>query len=212
VTVLLAWGDGAVVSGVFYRPLMGNHFQTVVDLDATQADASALAARGLGWLVAEGIVSAERTDCVLGAPLGHPPGPLWTKAVDHQDWEPGDGLNIETGRTVFHGGQGDAGYAVCPHCAGRVDLYTDAWDLIESAWEPFGKAMDVWQDTGLAAVACPRCGRSGDLTRWAWDYDYYAFGYLGFEFWDWPEFSPGFLDRFSHALGGHRTVVVRGKL
>ncbi|MFD7403418.1 hypothetical protein ACFV7R_12235 [Streptomyces sp. NPDC059866] len=191
---------------------MGNHFQTVVDLDATSVDAPALAARGLDWLVMEGIVRAERTDCVLGAPLGHPPGPLWAKAVSEEDWEPSDGLNIEIGRTVFHGGQGDAMYAVCPHCATHTDLYTDEWDVIEGAWEPFGKAIETWHDTGKATVTCQRCGRAGDLTAWTWADDYYAFGYLGFEFWDWPEFSPRFLSRFAETLGGHRTVLVGGKL
>ncbi|MFD5034894.1 hypothetical protein ACFWM0_31415 [Streptomyces sp. NPDC058405] len=191
---------------------MGSHFQTIVDLDATSAHAPALAARGLDWLVEEGIVRAERTDCVLGAPLGHPPGLLWAKAVGQEDWEPSDGLKIETGRTVFHGGQGDAMYAVCPHCAAHVDLFTEEGDTIADAWEPFGKAMETWHDTGRAAITCRRCSRAGDLTTWAWDDDYYAFGYLGFEFWDWPEFSPGFLSRFAHVLGGHRTVLVGGKL
>ncbi|MFC9614471.1 hypothetical protein [Streptomyces sp. NPDC056938] len=190
---------------------MGNHFQTIVDLQATPADATALAARGLDWLVAEGIVRAERTDCVLGAPLGHPPGPLWAKAVEQVDWEPSDGLKVETGRTVFHGGQGHAMYAACPHCAARVDLYTDEWDAIEDAWDPFNKAIGTWRDSGRAAVTCPRCSRAGDLTAWTWDNDYYAFGYLGFEFWDWPEFSPGFLERFARVLGDHRTVLVGGK-
>ncbi|WP_405687836.1 hypothetical protein [Streptomyces sp. NBC_00057] len=190
---------------------MGSHFQTVVDLDATQADAPTLATSGLDWLVKEGIVRAELTNCVLGVPLGHPPGPLWAKAVGQADWEPSDGLKIETGRTVFHGGQGDAMFAVCPHCAGRVDLYTDEWDVIEAAWEPFGKAIETWHNTGGAAVTCPRCRRASDLTEWTWDDDYYAFGYLGFEFWDWPEFSPSFLERFARALGGHRMALVGGK-
>jgi hypothetical protein len=191
---------------------MGNHFQTVVDLDATHTDARTLATRGLNWLVGEEIVRAELTDCVLGAPLGHPPGPSWTRAVGQEDWEPSDGLKIETGRTVFHSGQGDAMFAVCPHCAGRVDLYTAEWDEVEGAWEPFNKAIGAWCDTGRAAVACPRCQRPGDLTAWTWADDYYAFGYLGFEFWDWPEFSQSFLEGFSRALGGHRTVLVGGKL
>jgi hypothetical protein len=191
---------------------MGNHFQTVVDLDATPVDAPALAARGLAWLVEEGIVLAERTDCVLGAPLGHPPGPLWAKAVGREGWEPSDGLRIETGRTVFHGGQGDAMYAACPHCAAHVAFYTDEWDPIDGAWEPFAKAIETWHETGQAAITCRRCRRTGDLTTWTWDADYHAFGYLGFEFWDWPEFSPGFLSRFAHALGNHRTVLVGGKL
>lgn len=89
-------GDGPAPRRAPRRPLlMGNHFQTIVDLHATPADATALAARGLDWLVAEGIVRAERTDCVLGAPLGHPPGPLWAKAVEQVDWEPSDGLKVE---------------------------------------------------------------------------------------------------------------------
>ncbi|WP_406369360.1 hypothetical protein OG788_05655 [Streptomyces sp. NBC_00647] len=144
--------------------------------------------------------------------LGHPPGPLWAKAVGQVDWEPSDGLKVEIGRTVFHGGQGDAMYAACPHCAAHVHLYTDEWDTIEGAWEPFNKAIDTWYDSGRAAVTCPRCSRAGDLTAWTWDNDYYAFGYLGFEFWDWPEFSPSFLERFARVLGGHRTVLVGGKL
>ncbi|MGI5349788.1 hypothetical protein ACQEU8_16585 [Streptomyces sp. CA-250714] len=191
---------------------MGSHFQTVVDLDATPLDAPALAARGLDWLVGEGIVLAERTDCVLGAPLGHPPGPRWAEAVDEEDWGPGDGLKIDTGRTVFNGGQGDPTYAGCPHCGAHVDFYTEELEEIEGSWEPFGKAMETWYETGRAAVGCPDCGRTGDVTKWTWDGDFYAFGYLGFEFWNWPEFSARFLDRFAHALGSHRTALVWGKL
>ncbi len=37
-----------------YCCLMGNYFQTVVDLDATPADARTLADSGLDWLVREG--------------------------------------------------------------------------------------------------------------------------------------------------------------
>ncbi|MFF4365139.1 hypothetical protein [Streptomyces sp. NPDC001594] len=190
---------------------MGSHFQTVVDLDATSSDARQLASLGLDWLVREGIVRAERTPCVLGAPLGHPPGDRWATAVEEADWEPTDGLRIETGRTVFHGGQGEPRYAACPHCAGRVQLATEDWDRIEAAWEPFDAAVAAWRATGRAVVACPGCGREGELAAWRWEDDYHAFGHLGFEFWDWPAFSPAFLDRFGRALGGHRLVVVGGK-
>ncbi|MEU9705812.1 hypothetical protein [Streptomyces sp. NPDC047981] len=191
---------------------MGSYFQTVVDLDATQADAHALAGSGLDWLVTEGIVRAELTDCVLGAPSGHPPGPAWAMAVGQEDWEPSDGLRIETSRTVFNCGQGEPMFAVCPYCAARVDFYTARLEEIEGAWEPFGEAISAWSDTGSAAVACLRCRRRGDLTVWTWSDDYFAFGYLGFEFWDWPDFSPGFLEGLSRALGGHRTVLMEGKV
>ncbi|MGP3979421.1 hypothetical protein ACTWQF_36520 [Streptomyces sp. 8N114] len=93
-----------------------------------------------------------------------------------------------------------------------MEFYTDEWEEIEDVWEPFGEAIQRWYETGLATATCQHCGQAGDLTRWTWEDDYYAFGYLGFEFWDWPEFSPRFLERFAHALGGHRTVLVWGKL
>ncbi|MFF8601453.1 hypothetical protein ACF065_22485 [Streptomyces sp. NPDC015232] len=191
---------------------MGNYFQTVVDLDATHANARSLADSGLDWLVGEGIVRAELTDCVLGAPSGHPPGSSWARAVRQPDWEPGGGLRIEIGRTVFGCGQGEPLFAVCPHCSGRTDFHTDRLEEIEGMWEPFGEAVEAWTDTGTASVTCPRCRRPGDLTGWTWSDDYFAFGYLGFVFWDWPDFSTEFLDAFSRVLAGHRTVLVEGEL
>jgi hypothetical protein len=191
---------------------MGDHFQSIVDLDATPADASALAGRAVQWLVREGVILAERTDCVLGSPLGNPPGAHWTKAVAEPDWKPTDGLKVETGRTVFHGGQGDAQYATCPACANRTDFYTESWDDIEGAWEPFGEAINAWHKTGDATVACQHCGLASDLRAWTWADEYFAFAYLGFEFWNWPEFSPAFLADFARVLDGHRLVRVWGKL
>ncbi|WP_189893463.1 hypothetical protein [Streptomyces xantholiticus] len=191
---------------------MGDHFQTIVDLDATPAEASALAVRALDWLVREGIVLAKRTDCVLGARLGNPPGEHWAKAVSEPDWEPTDGLKIETGRAVFHGGQGDAQYATCPRCASRTYFYTETWDSIEGASEAFDGAFNAWRKTGEATVTCQHCGSASDLRAWTWADDYFAFAYLGFEFWNWPEFAPQFLADFAQVLDGHRVVRVWGKL
>lgn len=191
---------------------MGDLFQTLVDLDATPAEAAELASRALDWLVREAIVSAERTDCVLGAPSGNPPGHGWAKAVADADWEPTDGLRIDIGRTVFHGGQGGAQYATCSHCAGRTWFHTESWEPIEGADEAFFDAIDVWYETGEAAVTCPSCHRASDLASWRWADDYFAFGYLGFEFWNWPEFSPGFVAELARVLGGHRVRRVWGKL
>lgn len=173
-----------------------------------------LAGRALDWLVREGIVRAERTDCVLGARSGNPPGEHWTKAVVHpdSDWAPTDGLRIETGRTVFHGGQGDAQYATCPRCAGRTDFFTETWDPIEGAGEPFDEAISTWHTTGEATVMCRHCGTSSDLRAYTWADDYFAFGHLGFEFWNWPEFDPRFLADIGRVLDGHRLVRVWGKL
>ncbi|MFF9487008.1 hypothetical protein [Streptomyces sp. NPDC014676] len=193
---------------------MGDHFQTIVDLDAGADEAPGLADRVVAWLVDEGIVLAERTDCVLGQPLGHPPGPNWHRAVaeDDADEEPWDGLAVEVGRTVFDGGQGEPEAVTCPRCAVTTPLLTDGWDPIDDAWAPFGDAMTTWQETGEAQVTCPACARPVPLPEWDWADDWFAFAHLGFEFWNWPEFTPEFLTRFSQALGGHRVRRVWGKL
>ncbi len=53
----------------------GDRFQTIVDPDATPADAEPLARRDVEWLTAEGVVLDARTRCVPGPSLGYPPGP-----------------------------------------------------------------------------------------------------------------------------------------
>jgi hypothetical protein len=191
---------------------MGDHFQTIVDLDATAADAPKLAARALGWLVREGIVRPEHTDCVLGAPSGNPPAEQWPKAVLDPGWEPADGLKIETVRTVFWGGQGDAQYATCPQCTGQTWFYTEDREPVPGTHAAFGDAINAWHATGEASVTCPSCAQASELTWWRWADDYYAFGYLGFEFWNWPEFDPRFIADFSRILDDHRMVRVWGKL
>ncbi|MDN5383230.1 hypothetical protein QEP66_14230 [Streptomyces sp. LB8] len=191
---------------------MGDYIQTVVDLDATPAEAPALAERALDRLVREGIVRAGRTDCVLGAPLGNPPEEHWAKAVAEPDREPADGLDAEIGRTVFHGGQGGAHYAVCPQYDERTCFCTGTWKEIEGADEPFFAAIRTWDATGEATVTCPHCASASDLRAWKWADDYYAFAHLGLECWNWPDFAPRFLDDFAQVLGGHRAVRIRGKL
>ncbi|MDO0913999.1 hypothetical protein QQM39_25170 [Streptomyces sp. DT2A-34] len=193
---------------------MGDHFQAIVDLGASPQQAPQLAERVVEWLVAEGIVLAELTDCVLGQPLGHPPGPNWQRAVapDDADADPWDGLAVYTGRTVFHGGQGGPEAVTCPRCGVTTRLITDEWDLINDVWVPFGLAIDVWHKTGTAQVDCPACTRPVPLPDWAWADDYFAFAHLGFEFWNWPPFTEEFRTRISELLDGHRTAYVWGKL
>ncbi|MBN0044986.1 hypothetical protein JS756_12875 [Streptomyces actuosus] len=195
---------------------MGDHFRTVVDLDATPQQAARLAERAVRWLVAEGIVLAERTDCVLGPPLGHPPGPHWWRAVGaaRTDREkPFDGLAVYAERTVFHGGQGEPEAVTCPRCRASTRLITDEWDPIDEVRALFGDAVGTGHRTGTeAAVACPACAREVPLTAWGWPDDHFAFGHLGLEFWNWPELTDGFRSRLSEVLDGHRTVRVRGKL
>lgn len=202
------------VSAGLYGSDMGDHFQTIVDRDAGADEAAGLARSVIDWLVAEGIVLAERTDCVLSQPLGHPPGPNWSHAVAEEDarWEPSDGLAVHLGRTVFHGGQGCFEAAICPRCSTTTRLADDDWKVIDEAWTPFSEAIGTWYDTGVAHVPCPACSREVPLPDWNWSDDYFAFAHLGLDFWNWPEVTPEFRTRVCALLDGHRTAYVRGKL
>ncbi|AQS69060.1 hypothetical protein [Streptomyces pactum] len=184
---------------------MGDRFQVIVDLDAGGTDAERLARRALEWLVAEGVVLAERTPCVLGQPLGHPPGPHWQRAVgDDWDFEPWDGLAVHTRRTGFTSGADLPGAALCPRCGAPAPLDDDA------TWRRFRAAMRVWHDTGAASVGCAACATAVPVPDWSWDEAPLAFGHLGFEFWNWPELTDGFRARLAALLDGHRTAYVWG--
>ncbi|MFB8088977.1 hypothetical protein [Streptomyces sp. NPDC055992] len=194
---------------------MGDWFQTVVDLDATDEEAPALGDRVLARLVAEGIVEAARTDCVLGGGgYGYPPGPHYAKAVE--DPAPVDlwtnGLAVATGRTVFDSGQGEVAAAVCPLCEGEIRLVDETWQPIDDAWDPFAGTFDDWTEGGEGRVTCPACTRASSIERWTWEDDYFACGRLGFTFWNWAELTPAFVRDLGHQLGGHRTVLLQGKL
>ncbi|MFI1419619.1 hypothetical protein ACH4VX_16770 [Streptomyces sp. NPDC020731] len=185
---------------------MGDFLQVIVDLDATGAEAERLADRVVAWLAAEGVVLAERTPCVPGQPLGHPPGPHWHRAVT-DDWDrpPSDGLAVHTGRTGFTSGADMPGAALCPRCA-------SATALDDATWERFTRAMQTWYDGGAAVVGCPVCAAAVSVPDWTWDEAPLAFGSLGLEFCNWPDLTPEFRARAAEALNGHRTAYVWGKL
>jgi hypothetical protein len=192
---------------------MGDYFQTIVDLDAGEAQAAELAERAVAWLVSEGIVLADREICVLGQPLGHPPGPHWSRAVtdDDPDGEPFDGLAVHIGRTVFDSGQDGPEAVTCPNCRTTTDLSDE--DADDTVWPRFAAAISDWQDgTADADVTCPACARDVPLDAWIWADDRLAVGRLGLEFWNWPELSDDFRARLAAVLDGHRTAYLWGKL
>ncbi|WP_405922732.1 hypothetical protein [Streptomyces sp. NBC_00035] len=72
-------------------------------LGATAEDAEALAERTVGWLVAEGIVLAERVDCRYGGRPVYMPGARWSQVTRERRYVEADGLAVGTGRAVFFG-------------------------------------------------------------------------------------------------------------
>lgn len=194
---------------------MGDWFQTIADVQASPQEAEALAAEVRDWLISSGVVSAERTDCVLGADLGHPPGPRAETAVDlSASTVPfgGGGLDIITRRTVFDAGQGEPMAVACPYCSVTVDLVDESFELDHEAWEPFREVVHGWDEGRDVTIACPSCGRPVEPTAWKWADDYFALAHLGFTFWNWPELRPEFVAEFTRHLAGHRTVLLEGKL
>ncbi|WP_371778443.1 hypothetical protein [Streptosporangium subroseum] len=193
---------------------MGDHFQVIVDVQASQQEADALAADVRGWLISSGVVSAERTDCVPSTDLGYPPGPRADAVVDLSGWSVPwqDGLDITTGRTVFDAGQGEPMAVTCPYCSVTIDLVDEDFDLSYEAWEPFREVVHGWGEGRDVIIPCPACSRPVEPTSWKWAEDYFVLAHLGFTFWNWPPLRQEFVAEFTRRLADHRTALLEGKL
>ncbi|MCA8986629.1 MAG: hypothetical protein KDA78_03255 [Planctomycetaceae bacterium] len=182
---------------------MGDWFQSVVDRDATESEAPELGAAILEWLVDEGIVTSDATDCVLGSDTGYPPGPNYHKATGGTDEHllqlVTNGLDVITKRNVFHSGQG--GFElICSACSDRIEVP-----------ETWGDAVGEWyENKGPGLLACPRCGERQPINEWEHDPPW-GFANLGFKFWNWPALTDDFVKDIAEHLG-HRVLLVAGKL
>jgi Zn ribbon nucleic-acid-binding protein len=199
---------------------VGNHFQTVVDTEATAEEAPGLAARVIEKLVAEGIITAERDCLVYSGPdgagdHGHGVGEHWQKAVHGEGWDPAGGLAVLVGRELFFAGQGsaDASGATCPRCEGTVTFidYPESFEPDEALWAPFREALNAWKAGGAGDVACPSCAAVSPVTLWRWDDQEIALGSLAFDFWGWPPLDDAFVASVGELLG-HKVALIVGKL
>ena len=182
---------------------MGDYFQAIVDRDATAEEAEPLAMHVRDWLITEGIVSSELTDCILSNKPGHPPGPDYTKAAAEA---PSyfrslavNGLEIILGRNVFWTTFGCE--LVCRGCGRQFEAPSPEWrDAVDEWYKCLGPGM----------LACPHCGYREPVTEWKHEPDW-GFGNLGFKFWNWPPLTPSFIEQMTRRLG-HRTVLVSSKI
>jgi hypothetical protein len=189
---------------------MGDWFQTVVVKDAEEKDASKLASAIHEWLVQEGIVMPEPSDCLFGSDTGFAPGPNYTKAVE----EPYDllrdlcsnGLELVTKRTVFHAGQCGLSF-ICPVCSRRVEGDGDGFPVEKAEWD--AAVMEWYQKSGPGMLKCMDCGNTAPVADWQYDPPW-AFADLGFTFWNWPTLKNEFVSEVGRRLG-HRVVLVSGK-
>jgi hypothetical protein len=195
---------------------VGDNFQIIADVDAAEAEASALAASVVSWLAGAGIIAGDPADCVLGTGPGYPPGPQYAAAVTTPDGMllrlRANGVEVHTTKTVFFPVQGELGPVACPGCGQGMVLEDPATGQATAHWEPFSGALDKWWAGEPATVTCPQCQRASGLNDWHWTGDWpIAVGFLGFTFWNWPALSRSFITQIGTHLG-HRVVVTQGKL
>lgn len=194
---------------------MGDHFQRIVDVEVSAEEAGPLAERMVDWLVAEGVLTREKSADGVYSPTvdeGYVPGPSWAQAVSDPGWEPGP-VAVAVGRDYHVGGQGmdEAEYADCPRCRTRTVVidYPEEFEADPEVWEPFETAIAAWKETGEGDAPCAACGAQVPVTAWQWEPGF-ALGALAFDFWGWPPLSPDFLQTFATRLE-HRTSAHVGK-
>jgi hypothetical protein len=194
---------------------VGDTFQIIADVDASESEAPALAASVVAWLHEAGIIAGEQADCVLGAAAGYPPGPDYAAAVtDPDELLPGlkvNGVEVTAARSAFLPAHGELGPVACPRCGAEVALQDPA-GAPTAHWERFSAALGNWMAGQPTEVTCPYCLLHAGLNDWYWGDDWpVAVGFLGVTFWNWPPLSRSFIARVQDHLG-HRVVVTRGKL
>jgi hypothetical protein len=193
---------------------MGDWFQKVVDIDATEDEAPVLADSVLAWLVSREVVAAERSDSVFGAPFGYGPGPRYESAVTAPDeylrTTLTNGVALTTRRTAFDPGQGED-LLRCSRCD-RVDSWADPETGEPGAqWLAFQSALEAWYRGGPELGSCVHCGHEVALNDWRWEEMPWVFGALGLTFWNWPPLAPDFVADIGRHLG-HRVRSTAGKL
>jgi hypothetical protein len=184
---------------------MSDCFHKLCDLEASADEAPGLAADVLAWLVADDIISAELTDCVLGG-LGHRPGGRAGETLENPADADGiwtelqtNGLQIELGRQVFYGGQSGVSDATCPRC-GTVEPFAD-----------FGTALSDWCATGIADHACRACSGRSLINDWKLE-PQWGVGHLQLTLWNWPPLSRQFRHDVSVRMNHHRLLYLYDKL
>lgn len=198
---------------------MGGYYETVADVEATEAGAPNLAETIVWWLADEGIILEKRSPCVASSDAGYPPGPRAVAALSAPD-NNGiprlgyNGLDVQVGRRVFHPLGGVYGPVICPRCTEAVVLQdlTAPPPAMTAQWELFSDALNSWYHGGSAEVQCPHCAATVEFNDWHWIGQWpFAVGFLGFTFWNWPPLSAQFIAGLASRLG-HRVVVTRGRL
>ena len=180
---------------------MGDYYIKLVPETVNKEESRRIADKVIKNLIDKKIILAEQTDCVLGQEKGYPPAVNSKKVVEDSEHifsYMTNGLAIEMGKQVFYSDGPDE--LRCPNCN---------HDIIDVEW---GEALSEWvNETGKDKVTCTKCEQANSISKCIFDPPW-AFGEIGFIFWNWGSCFKGFFLIDLENLTGHKFKVVYGKL
>ncbi len=186
---------------------MSSGFVSIVPVAIELEHPEETAVTVVGWLAEKEIIIPRQTDCVLGSAFGFPPGPRYKDALERggnywyfEEFNAANGLEVITGRTVFHAGGNGLSAVTCPCC--RADIIdNDAW----------GDFLAEWVAGGTSHLPCPECGQKSLLNAYDFTIEQkliWAFSNFGLTFWNWPgEFKAGFIGELEDVIGTPVKIV-----
>lgn len=180
---------------------MGDHYQTIADIDSDAASAESAAQGIRDWMISERIIRSQPSDCALGEPLGYAPAERYALAVEEYPrlfTLRTNGVAFIAKRSVFHAG--GAFELVCSECHNRFaggEMWSDA-------------VSRRFSGDSVGVLSCPKCGFQTSIVEWQHD-PVWAFGYVGINFWNWPPLRTDFITQVRNLLG-HRVRLVVGKI
>jgi hypothetical protein len=178
---------------------VSDSFQVLVAQEIAAEEAEQVGRQVVEWMIAQGVVLPERTDCVLDSDLGHAPGPGASKAHEPRHklvWLRTNGVTVSTGRRVFHAGEN----GISLECSACGDAFEPGEEWAEAVGQWFAGDDDV-------SFMCPTCGQAPPLPDWEGEWRW-AFGHLGITFWNWPPLSESFIQALATHIGTPITVVL----
>jgi hypothetical protein len=197
---------------------MSDHFQMLVDVDATPDQADEIIQLVLARFRSLGLITGDATpDCVLGGE-GFRPGPAIPDLYqvvgknDYRFWRAQiSGVETKAGRSFNEWALGPScnGFA-CPNCQASIEAFDDTFT------DSFFSGIGEWfEQTGEGLVECPQCRKALPVTSWECSPPL-GFGNARFFFWNWPPFDyPAWkidVVKVVQEVTGHEIVKTHGHI
>ena len=177
---------------------MSDHSISIVPRQSAYIDKENKAKEILEWLVSLDIVKPTLSDCVLSSKNGYALSNGARLVTTEPDFLPfglgTNGLEIITGRQVFHTGENGIEELICPNCTQDISL--EDWDFLSD-----------WSDNKSNNITCPLCGVATDIHSFSFT-PQWGFSDLGFTFWNWSELKDDFINDFKQKLNCNISVVL----